>query len=134
MKSRSKPELYSGWENLKKRISEHWKNEDWISEFLFPHFPPISLRSNQLLTGLKSAAQFTAAKNEGQFQGYPVIFKKAIRRAILERIIVHDSKTARSKNTRGKKRSSNHVIPADLDRALSLIEVWKRSNPEEKLR
>ena len=112
----------------RRRICELWKNEGWSSEYLFPHFPSISGRDQHLLRIVKDLASITAAQEEGQFYGYPLIVKKAIRRAVLERLLDHDFRD------RIQKRSDSQILLEDVERAFKLVEGWRKSNPKEKLK
>lgn len=99
-----------------------------MTEYVFPDFPSVSLRDQGLLQALFSLASSTVAEEEDQFSGYSLIVKKAIRRAILERIVNHEMLD------RAQKRSPSSLMMEDVKRAEELVEEWKTLNPGEKLR
>ena len=120
---RLKPEVSQQLETYRQQIDELWKNEDWSSESLYPYFPLVSLRDTRSVLVLRRIAEHTAA-GEARHSGYPLVVKKAARRAVVERYINHNSEESR------QKRPFHHITERDLKRTLEIIETWREFNPE----
>lgn len=91
---------------------------------MYDYFPLVSLRDTRSVLTLRRIAEHTAAEEEGQLSGYPLIVKKAVRRAVVERYINHDPKESR------QKRPLHHITERDLKRTFEIIETWREFNPE----
>lgn len=76
-------------------------------EISLPRVPAIPLRDySNLLPQLFYLGLETPA--EGQYQGYPIVAKKAIRRAIFKRILNHDEEN------QSQRRALPQVITSDI--------------------